>query len=569
MLTLGRNHKRKDNPGPPGQRGAVPPCASFGILDALAVRCAGKGLRLPGAMLVAAASGALLGLSAPGFGQWYLAWFGLIPFFLLAAGSSGWRGAAVRGWCFGTFYNLVALSWFLKLSPPWWVGIHGEEQRTGLALIIWMLAGIWYGSVYGLLGGVVKAITDATRDGARLAFIIALPLIWVGVTHFLCNQPTIALLPVSVLEYSQFRQTGLIQICSFIGGVGLEALIVAFNLAIALMIAWFDWRIEWRELVTWSTVQLAWRQMWALVIAVAVATAWGSWRVASGASPDTTASNIYVSLVQGDFTETCNREQRELQPAEVWSQCQNYLQQCPPGIVIFSETVLPQFALADKGIRDDIEHSAGTRGCDLIIGIWEKTDDGRTYNSAILASAKHGIASQQPYRKQYLMPFGEFEPLLLKLIPPAIKRAAGIPTRAEISVGDRAVLLRGDHATVSAVICGENFDPVLCAKAVSPNETRLIVNLSNLTWFKNSAMGDLTAAGAALRAVENGRPFAYASDTGPSLVADEFGRVLVQSKWCQPGVVTVSTPLPHGRSTFFGQIWRGFLSGDILDRLPP
>ncbi|GAI34517.1 unnamed protein product, partial [marine sediment metagenome] len=87
--------------------------------------------RPPFDLLLALVAGALFGLSAPGFGQWYLAWFCLAPFFLLVAGSESLKQASIRGFVFGAAYNLVYLNWYLGLHSLSWMGLN-DWQSIGL-----------------------------------------------------------------------------------------------------------------------------------------------------------------------------------------------------------------------------------------------------------------------------------------------------------------------------------------------------------------------------------------------------------------------------------------------------
>ncbi len=61
------------------------------------------------------AFGCLLGLSSPGFDQWWLAWFGVAPLLVLLRGCSGRMEAFLTGISFGIGFFLVSLSWCLGL----------------------------------------------------------------------------------------------------------------------------------------------------------------------------------------------------------------------------------------------------------------------------------------------------------------------------------------------------------------------------------------------------------------------------------------------------------------------
>jgi apolipoprotein N-acyltransferase len=245
--------------------------------------------------------GAIFGLSQPEFGLWFLAWIGLVPLILLSVSSRRMPQAAIRGFLFGTAFNLVALNWLLHVSPPWWVKVEATEMLQYLGVAAWVLAGLIQGSAYALFSSFIKFVSDSKRF-ASLKLMAVLPFLWVLVSHVLCNQPDLLLVPVSVLEYSQYRQSSIIQIASIVGGIGLELLIVAFNLALAAVIIAVAGRrgifpgaaFVSRE---WAAACLA-----AVSCLVLVVTAWGWWRVESnqqGVSPARTHSQFFLMVERG------------------------------------------------------------------------------------------------------------------------------------------------------------------------------------------------------------------------------------------------------------------------------
>lgn len=508
--------------------------------------------------------GAVLGLSQPHFGVWFVAWFGLVPLILLSISSRRMSQSAMRGFLFGTAYNLVALNWFLYLNPPWWVKTEATEELKALGVVIWLLAGVIQGTAYALLSCVTRFLTESKRFDSIKA-LVALPFVWVLITHVLYNQPDLLLMPMSVLEYSQYQQTYLIQIASLVGGIGLEFLIAAFNVALAAFILSVAGRKGLFPSAAFASLRGAATWLVAVSLIVLSTAVWGAWRVGAWQGAAAAGRTTNVSVVQGNFTRIYNNERRKqgLSAEEVWNYCRHEVSKCPQGIVVFTETLLPATALASRKICDDLEGTAKARGCDLIVGAWEKTPQGETYNSVFNVSPSSGL-NRTGYRKRYLMPFGEFEPLALRCLPDNIKRALYVQRRPQICRGVRALGLPTRSGSVAAIVCGESFNSFLCAGSIS-NDTNMIANLSNLTWFEGSSLGDLVAALSVIRAVENERPFVYSCETGPSFIVDPYGRILGASEWSKDQVVSSAVPLcsgltPYtaacqllGRSPFFAQ----------------
>ena len=67
-------------------------------------------------LLILFFSGIGLGLSEPGFNQSYLAWFSLVPLFIILRSCINQIQAILAGFIFGFGYYLIALSYFLNLN---------------------------------------------------------------------------------------------------------------------------------------------------------------------------------------------------------------------------------------------------------------------------------------------------------------------------------------------------------------------------------------------------------------------------------------------------------------------
>src|SRR5262245_13894064 len=79
-------------------------------------------LRLPLALLISAASGALLSLSLPPVGAWPVAWLAPIPLLWLVRGSRPGRGA-LCGFVFGIAYFGLLLYWILLFGELGWAAL--------------------------------------------------------------------------------------------------------------------------------------------------------------------------------------------------------------------------------------------------------------------------------------------------------------------------------------------------------------------------------------------------------------------------------------------------------------
>jgi apolipoprotein N-acyltransferase len=484
-------------------------------------------------------SGAVLGLTAPGFDQWYLAWCGLVPFFVLVDSSrSLWR-AGLRGWLFGFGYHLLWLSFFLKLNPPLWIGLQSPALLAVVSVFCWLVAAWIYASVYALASGAIKLaslrgwmspIAGEKRTGVPA--LLAVPLIWFCAFGICGNLPDFLLMPMASLEYSQYRMTWLIQACSIIGGVGLQLVMVAHNVALSAVTANAARGRGVRLLWSGSTKSDTARWISVLALAAGLAAYGGYCLQTSRVEPDTS-----VSVIQAGLMLKTEERGRGLNAVEALAVGMPLLQRCPPGLAVWTETSLMAFFHADSRLLAPLRKVAAERHLDIVFGIEEEArSPAGKYNAAAGVKATGELAGEI-YKKRYLIPLGEFEPFLLRCIPPATKEKLRLPQSPPYLAGSEATVLALDGGRVAPLICGENVDAGVCARSVR-NGGQVFANISNLSWFQDSSMGDLTLATAVLRAVENRRYYIYAADTGPSFVVDQFGRVVSELGWGQMGVLS-------------------------------
>ena len=226
MATIAEKNRSKKKKGKDGAPKVIPPAPKFE----------------PKSWLFLSLCGAGLGLSAPGFDHWYIAWFGLVPLILGSVSSPGKWQAYLRGFFFGTAYNLVYFNWLLGLQPLDWLSFNGLEGWF-LASFACLFVSVQQGLIVGLFSLILRSIplsgsffVEKTQGQWKAPALLAVPLLWVLVNNFIGNAHWMTGVPWSMLEYSQYKQVSFIQIASIIGGVGLGFLIVMTNASIAALI---------------------------------------------------------------------------------------------------------------------------------------------------------------------------------------------------------------------------------------------------------------------------------------------------------------------------------------------
>ncbi|MFC1642920.1 apolipoprotein N-acyltransferase, partial [Myxococcota bacterium] len=174
------------------------------------------------------------------------------------------------------------------------------------------------------------------------------------------------------------------------------------------------------------------------------------------------------------------------------------------------------------------------------------------YNAAVLVSPEANILGV--YRKQALVPvaertpFGDFWPLLRRVLPASTEFTAG-PLPEPVMFGGRRM---------GVSICYEDILPRLFRDSVVATQPELLVNLTSDAWFGDSPAAALHAALAKFRAVEHRLYLVRATNDGVTAVIDPAGRVVWQLPRRAPrsGAVTVQWLPP---ATLWGAL--GDLSG--------
>lgn len=488
--------------------------------------------------VLASLSGAILGLSAPGFGQWWLAWIGLVPLIVLVFSSKNVFHAALRGIVFGIAYNLVVLNWFLHLNPPWWVLVNLQEPSLRLALCIgmWLVAGTINGVVYAVAACALyfaRFLSTKLKRGQAAALILSSGLAFSVLEHTVSYIPDWLLLPLSLLEYSQFQQSALLQLCAITGGGGLCACIVAVNTSAALaLLSRFANNVPPNLQPTFKANPSRFFIYVGISSAILIANFLFGTLKLSNSLNKTPMTPVTVTVVQPGTAQECDRLKHDLSAAQVYRRIENLLEQCPAGLVVWPETALFNI---DKAQIDSLKALSQKLHLTMIIGFLEREPTGKMFNS-VLAISEDGVMSGQFYRKRCLIPFGEFEPIILRVLPESIRK--NLPNIPKFNPGRESIAIEvGHEKAISPIVCGENMDALVCAQSVASGGN-IIVDLSNLEWFKYSQASEFTEAVCAVRAVENQRWLVYASDSGPSFVIDPKGRTVAASNWGEVRLLT-------------------------------
>jgi apolipoprotein N-acyltransferase len=466
-------------------------------------------------------SGLITGLSVPGIEIWWLAWFAPSLFLAAVMGGRGIWHATICGLCFGFFYSLVGMHWLLGLAPLDWLGFN-YWQGLSLAAAAWVVTALHQSMFFAVFALSLKLLPLQAKlwpiceqEKWLACAPLTVPFLWVICQNKLGSLPVLLGVPWNMLEYSQYRQLWFIQAADTIGGIGLGFVLVMFNVFFALIL--MRLREDQSEKLTKSFGSFIYL---AVLIPVFLALAiYGSSKLRS---PCFSAQKpISVAVLQPNVNIEMQKTSYRCSLDELVSRAVEMIGEAQASLYIMPESALPTYLNANYKLSALLTSLAKSKKADIILGAIDRDSTGRLYNSAFAVNAT-GTSLNQAYHKRFLVPFGEYTPILG--LPEWLLRLTNTPAGSGYSPGERPVIFQLSHGSVAPLICFEIISPELAAKSVKLGG-ELIANLSDLAWFHKSIVGEQMVACAVLRAVENRRSVVFAANSGPSAIVSPLGVV--------------------------------------------
>ncbi len=393
------------------------------------------------------------------------------------------------GWLFGVGKYGLGASWiYVSIhvygdAPPPLAAFLVAVFVAGMALF--SAAGAWLFVRYRPKHATVAAVWFATvwvlLEWLLTWFLTGFPWLFAG--YAMLDTPLEALAPV--------------------GGVLLVSL--AAVLTAACLVAWRRW-------TSWAIAALPWIAAWSL----------------AGVNWTGSGQAQRVALVQGDIP-----QEIKWQPDAAVT-FERYASLSEPvwdrDLVVWSEAVLYANTAAAREFLT-IMSSRAEGALVLGLAVREDTPDGaRYYNAALATGAGSGL-----YRKQRLVPFGDFVPFdeLLRGLIGFFDLPMSVLSPGE---SGQPPLRGANGIMLGMAICYEIAYPELVRRQGKAAD--VLVTLSNDTWFGES-IGPLQHMQIArMRALENGRYVLRATNNGVTGIVDDKGRVTATLPQFERGVLT-------------------------------
>lgn len=450
---------------------------------------------------VALCTGGLCYVAFPPFEWGEAAWIALLPLLFCLMRVTPRVGGQL-GLAAGAVYWWASLFWLTEVT---WAG--------------WFLLALYcacYMGAFGYLAALFWQRYPVDRGlGTRLLSLLCVPLIWVGLEFM--RSVFLTGFAWNPLGNSQYARIALIQIAAVTGVYGVSALVVVVNLAITLTLDRYVRASVAGRRPAWHPELLA----GLLVLALA----WGYGQRQFAADKPDDKAPLRLAVIQPNISQYVKWSPDFID--YIYTQLESLttlaIQTGQPDLVVWPETALPDYVRESRRSYD-LVRDLTRQGAPLLVGSmdieWEETGRPRYFNSAILFDDQGRLV--QAYDKIHLVMFGEYVPLQ-RFIPFA---SAMTPIEANFDAGDEHTVFRvpGTVHTFAVLICFEDTVARLSRAAVR-HGARLLINQTNVAWFRTSPASQQHLTHSVFRAVENRVPLVRAANTGVSGGIDRFGRL--------------------------------------------
>ena len=432
-------------------------------------------------------AGGLLPLAFAPYSWWPVAVVTVAGLFMACSRASA-RRAAAYGWLFGIGMFAVGVGWVNESFQ--YGNVHGP--------VVWVLTAMFviFLALFPALGCALAARLSRPETVWRNA--LAMPAAWMLVewirgwllTGFTWLQ----------LGYTQADAPAapLLPLFGSYAAGGLLALSAGAACALACL-----------------------RTRGALVAAVVVAIAWLATLGAASVrwiEPD--GAPIKVALVQGNYAQDIKwRPENRLPTLRAYQRYTEAAFRDGADVVVWPETAVPSLQQHVKSYLRTLDAVAKDAGGTVLLGLPIR-DEGKLYNSVLAVGMAEGI-----YRKQHLVPFGEYVPFSALLVP--LLKAMSVPVPRFMPSARGQTLLRHEHVTFGITICYESAFGTEVSAALP--EANVLVNVSNDAWFGDTLAPHQHLQIARVRVLETRRPMLRATNTGISELIAADGSTIGRS----------------------------------------
>lgn len=455
----------------------------------------------------------------------WLIWFSFVPVLVnIVQEERKWHCSLRDGLIFGFIFFLFDFSWLKYINILSWISVAFFQP---FFIALWVLL-------------VQFSISKSRSNSWRR--ILTPPLAWIVVEWLRAQGPFGV--EWGAPAYTQHTNIFVLQWASIIGPYGVSGIILLVNALIAE--GWKSFKTE-RQFPIW------WKAAAGTFLFVVIV----GFFLLPGR--EDSVPRLRVALLQPGVS-----QQEKWDPFnagknyKILEQMVIEAKRSKVDLVVFPETAVPDRLNYNLFLLSMVTSWAKDNSLNLLVG-GNEVQGNKEWNSLFLIDAKGALLGQ--YRKQHLVPFGEYMPWPFGILKGRIPILDLVP---DYSAGDTVPIFITKGVPWSALICFESTMPGFARAAVNAGAELLIV-ATNDAWFERSLAPSIHAAMGAFRAVENRVPFVQAANTGISVVIAPDGRIITKSNLFDRTVLIGEIGLYSG-PTFYGKMgdWIVLLSIIIL-----
>jgi apolipoprotein N-acyltransferase len=467
-------------------------------------------------LIAAAVGAALTALALPRTSFWPLGWFGLVPFFVALNRALTRREAATVGLVAGLAYHAVVLHWIYDTCL--FARVPALVAGAALAALSLALAVNW-----ALIGSVGFWLSQASARQMR-PWIWA--IVWTAVSA-VCTSFT-PRLAVDLWSYTQGPNLALLQAGAWGGPHAVGFLLLLVNAALAE--AWLE---------TGGPTPL--KSQAAAPVAAAFALAAGVWLHGAFVlinRPAPSGPTARVEILQPAIDQYQKWDASAISAVLLnYEDLLSLPRKAAPALVVWPETAIPRWTPRGEA-APEVARWAKILRAEHLVGVIAR-DPANGVQLVGVTGRVEGF-----YAKRELVPFGEYVPFR-RFIPDFVvsRWLQVLDQLGDMGPGAKQQPLPTTVFGPTAVtICYEAMFP-RWARGDAARGARMLVNVTNDAWYKDTWGPYQHFAVNALRAVENRTTVIRAGNTGISAVIDPWGVVVAQLPLNVRGRLDVDVPL--------------------------
>ncbi len=301
-----------------------------------------------------------------------------------------------------------------------------------------------------------------------------------------------------------------------------------------------------------AAVEIFRKRLIYIAISIATLLVGGALHFINPAWTTPTKENLSITLVQGNIPQDVKwLSEYRLETLKIYDELTQPFWGKTDAIIL-PEAAIPMFQDEADEFLQIMHANAYYSGTTWAAGIPYRQSDGQSekaYNSVLTL----GTNGHHFYKKQRLVPFGEYVPLqgLLNLLPDL----AGMQNMTGFSLGEK----NQPHLTIK----GTPIGTAICYEVAYPDITRqnakdsqILLTVSNDAWFGTSAGPHQHLQMVQMRSLETGRWFVRSTNTGITAFIDHKGNIVKKAPQFERTTLQNTVPAMTGTTPFmrFGNV---------------